>query len=65
MMDMDECLPLVYKNKLSFSVDLATDSKSVVGGQCTAGWSETKEANCSRSIMCGPDGKGCESFHRL
>lgn len=22
-MDMDECLPLVYKNKLSFSVDLA------------------------------------------
>lgn len=37
MMDMDECLLCVYKNKLSFSVDLATDSKSVVGGQCTAG----------------------------
>lgn len=36
-MDMDECLPLVCKNKLSVSVDLATDSKSVVGGQSTAG----------------------------
>lgn len=33
---MNAC-PLVFKNKLSFSVDLATDSKSVVGGQYTAG----------------------------
>lgn len=31
VMDMDECLPLVCENKLSFSVDLAADSKSVYG----------------------------------
>lgn len=31
VMDMDECLPLVYENKLSFSVDLAADAKSVYG----------------------------------
>lgn len=29
VMDMDECLPLVCENKLSFSVDLAADCKSV------------------------------------
>lgn len=29
VMDMDECLPLMCENKLSFSVDLAADSKSV------------------------------------
>lgn len=29
VMDMDECLPLVCENKLSFRVDLAADSNSV------------------------------------
>lgn len=29
VMDMDERLPLVCKNKLSFSGDLAADAKSV------------------------------------
>lgn len=61
---MNAC-PLYVKINYLFCVDLATDSKSVAGGQCTAGWSESKEENYSRSIMCGPDGKRCESFHRL
>lgn len=64
VMDIDECLPLVCKNKLSLSVDLATDWKSVVGGQCTAGWPECKEENCTKSIVCETNGKGYESFHR-
>lgn len=29
VMDMDECLPFVCENKLSFHVDLAADSMSV------------------------------------
>lgn len=62
VIDVDECLPLVCKNKLPFSVDLAIDSKSVVGGQCTAGWPECKEENCGSSIVCGLGGKGYESF---
>lgn len=31
VMDMDECLPFVCENKLSFHVDLAANSKSVYG----------------------------------
>lgn len=58
-MDMDECLPLVYKNKLSFSVDLATDSKSVVGGQCTAGWQLESVASPSCVALLG---KGVSHF---
>ena len=43
---MNAC-PFVCINKLSFSVDLATDSESVVGGQCTAGWPGWKEESCA------------------
>lgn len=66
VMDMNECFSFVCKNKLSFRVDLVTDSKFVVGGQCTAGWQpEYKEENCGRPIMYGPGRKECESFHKL
>jgi len=61
-MDMDERLPLVCKNKLSFSVDLATDSESVVGGQCTAGWPEWKEENCAGPLCEDMVGKSVSHF---
>lgn len=65
VMDMDERLPLVCKNKPSFIVDSESDQESIAGGQCTAGWPECKEEGCGKPIMCGPGGGGCDSFHRL
>lgn len=65
---MNACLLYIKINYLLVLTWLQTPGynyKPVVGGQCTAGWSECREENCGKSIMCGPDGKGCESFHRL
>lgn len=54
----------VCKNKLSFSVDLVTDSVSVVGGQCTAGGQNVRR-KLWRAYCVWTCWEGCESFHRL
>ena len=47
---------------VNFSVDLATGSESVVGGQCTAGWPEWKEENCAGPLCEDMVGKSVSHF---